>query len=577
MATNHPSTGPTFNHRKYRPHAPFSKPDRKWPEVRTTRAPDWCSVDLRDGNQALIEPMTPAQKLKMFELLVDVGFAEIEVGFPAASSWDFDFVRQLIEEDRIPQGVTIQVLTPARPELIAQTFESLRGARRAIVHLYNSTSTVQREEVFRMSQDQVLELAVQGARAIQRHAAEQPDTDWIFQYSPESFTGTEMEYALSVCNAVIDVWKPTPERKVIINLPATVEVSGPHVYADQIEWISERLHERQNVRVSLHTHNDRGCGVAAAELGVLAGADRVEGTMLGNGERTGNMCLVTAAMNLYSQGIDPGLDLSNMDRIKSTVEECTQLNVHPRHPYAGDLVYAAFSGSHQDAINKCMKLDRERRQLDAACEWHVAYLPIDPRDLGRSYEEVVRVNSQSGKGGVAFVLERHYQLSLPKWLQIDFAPHVQRLTERAGSEASPAALKELFDSVYVEVPGALQVEHYDLSRQDGVDTLNVQFRGSKGPIASNDQPSSGRHVSAEGRGVLDAFVQAMSVATGEAIVLVNYDEHTLGQDQSAEAVAYVQVSLESADRVRRSSGVGRSRDIIEASMRAVAAAVARAD
>jgi len=559
------SSSSAFNHRKYRPQPSFPKPDRRWPDRTLHTAPAWCSVDLRDGNQALIEPMSPAQKLRMFELLVDVGFKEIEVGFPSASNPDFEFVRQLIEQRRIPDDVTVQVLTPARPELIERTFEALRGAKQAIVHLYNSTSTVQRQEVFNMSEDQVRELAVSGARHIRKQAEKQPQTAWYFQYSPESFTGTELSYALCVCNAVIDVWQPSGDRPVIINLPATVEVTTPNVYADQIEWMSERLHQRQHVRLSLHTHNDRGCGVAAAELGVLAGADRIEGTLLGNGERTGNMCVVTMAMNLYSQGIDPKLDLSNMDHIRSTVEACTQLKVHPRHPYAGDLVFAAFSGSHQDAINKCLKADRVRRAEDPLCDWHVAYLPIDPRDVGRSYEEVVRVNSQSGKGGVAFVLEREYQLSLPRWLQVDFSPHVQRMTERAGSVASAAALRELLEGTYSDVDNAVVVQKYDLSRNEGADVLKVQFSQETADIV------------AEGSGVLEAFVRAMTQFTGQDIVLVNYDEHSLGDDERAEAIAYVQVSCrDPRGQSHRACGVGRSQDIIEASMLAVCNAVARA-
>ncbi len=559
------NTNPSFDFRKYRPHAPFFKADRKWPNLRLEAAPSWCSVDLRDGNQALVEPMTPEQKLRMFELLVDVGFKEIEVGFPAASGPDFDFVRMLINEGRIPSDVRIQVLTPARPELIERTFDALRGARQAIVHLYNSTSVVQREEVFRMSQEQVRDLAVSGARTIFALAQSQSETKFFFQYSPESFTGTEMDYALSVCNAVIDVWSPTAERPVIINLPATVEVSSPHVYADQVEWMSERLHRRQHIRLSLHTHNDRGCGVAAAELGVLAGADRVEGTLLGNGERTGNMCVVTMAMNFYSQGRDPKLDLSNMDRIRTTVEACTQLPVHPRHPYAGDLVYAAFSGSHQDAINKCWKVDRERRGRDPLCEWHVAYLPIDPGDLGRSYEAVVRVNSQSGKGGVAFVLERDYQLSLPKWLQIDFSPHVQKMTEEASSEASPQVLYELFEQTYMTEVGPSRIDSYELSRHEDLDLLQVKLSGEPKPLIGR------------GRGVLEAFVRATSLHFGKEIVLVNYDEHSLGDDETAEAVAFVQLSCRGESGTScRSCGVGRSQDIIEASMSAVLAAVVRA-
>ena len=555
-----------FNHEKYRPAPVFKKPDRRWPERRIDTAPTFCSVDLRDGNQALVEPMNPKQKLRMFELLVAIGFKEIEVGFPAASAPDFDFIRTLIEGGHVPDDVTIGVLTPAREALIHQTFESLRGARRAIVHLYNPTSTVQREEVFSMTKQQVLALAESGARWIRQQAKKQPETDWVFQYSPESFTSTEMDYALEVCNAVLDQWKPGPTQSVIVNLPATVEVTTPNVYADQIEWMSERLRYREHVRLSLHTHNDRGCAVAAAELGVMAGADRVEGTVLGNGERTGNMCIVTMAMNLYSQGRDPKLDFSKMDVIKATVEECTQLKVHPRHPYAGDLVYAAFSGSHQDAINKCLKADEGRRGLDPLCAWKVAYLPIDPRDIGRSYESVVRVNSQSGKGGVAFVLHREFQLRLPKWLQIDFSPHVQKLTEQVSSETSPPMLKELFDRTYVNVAGAAQIESYELFRSEGAIEILVQCSLRK-------EPMRGR-----GRGALEAFVSALSTIAGKDIVIINYDEHSLGNDERAEAVAYVQISCTtSSGSSVRSSGVGRSRDIIEASMQAVLTAVARSE
>ncbi len=558
----------SFNHRKYRPHRPFAKPDRRWPDKCLTITPDWCSVDLRDGNQALIEPMTPAQKMEMFELLVSVGFKEIEVGFPAASGPDFEFVRQLIEGKHIPDDVTIQILTPARDPLIERSFEALRGAKQAIVHLYNSTSTVQREEVFALSQTEVRDLAVRGAEKIISEARKQPETSWQFQYSPESFTSTEMEYALSVCNAVIDTFEPSEAHPMVINLPATVEVSTPHVYADQIEWMSENLHRRQAVRLSLHTHNDRGCGVAAAELGVLAGADRVEGTLLGNGERTGNMCIVTMAMNLYSQGIDPRLQLADMDRIRSTVERCTQLPVHPRHPYAGDLVYAAFSGSHQDAINKCLKKDAERRKDNPECAWRVAYLPIDPRDLGRSYQEVVRVNSQSGKGGMAFVLEQEYQLRLPKWLQVDFSPHVQRVAEKTSGEVPGSAMREVFFSTYAAVAEAARIEKYDLTRRDGREYLSVRMSTQRGHKQAREESLE---VSGEGQGVLEAFIDAQVQASGRKTVLVNYEEHTLGEDQGAEAIAYVQVNCEGV----RSCGVARSRDIIEASLQAVENALAR--
>lgn len=554
------STESPFNHRKYRPHRPFSKKDRCWPDRVTTVAPDFCSVDLRDGNQALRQPMDPNQKLEMFRLLLDVGFKEIEVGFPAASAPDFQFVRLLIEEGHIPEDVVIQVLTPARPALIERTFESLRGAKRAIVHLYNSTSTVQREEVFQMSRSEVKELAESGARCIRDEAAKQLATEFFYEYSPESFTGTEMDFAAEVCNAVINVWEPSADKKVIINLPATVEVSSPHVYADQIEWMSEQLIPREHVRLSLHTHNDRGSGIAAAELGLLAGADRIEGTLLGNGERTGNMDVVTFAMNLYSQGIDPTLDFSQMDRIVSTVERCTQLKVHERHPYAGELVFAAFSGSHQDAINKCLRVDEDRRTSDPLCEWHVAYLPIDPRDVGRSYQEVVRVNSQSGKGGVAFVLEREHRLRIPKWLQTDFAPHVQKMAEGTPGELTSAEMARLFFDTYEAAEHAATVLGYELKRRDGHDHLTVQFAQSKSALAGR------------GSGVLEAFVDAISRDSDKRISLVHYDEHSLGDNERAEAIAYVQVNVDGV----LSPGVARSDDTILASLNAVRWAVLRA-
>ena len=389
-----------FDHKKYKPFAPVGKTDRRWPDQVIDKAPLWCSVDLRDGNQALIEPMTARQKSLLWDQLVKIGFKEIEVGFPSASSHDYDFVRELIDNDRIPEDVTIQVLVQARKELIEKTFESLKGAKRAVVHVYNSTSTVQREQVFGLDRQGIIDIAVNGAQLVQACAQKYPQTEWTFEYSPESFTGTELDFAVDVCNAVTAVWKPTPEKPVIINLPATVEMSTPNLYADQIEWFCDKVANRESLLISLHTHNDRGCAVAAAELGVMAGADRVEGTLMGNGERTGNMDVVTMAMNLYSQGVDPKLNLANMDEIIRTVKECTHLPVHPRHPWAGELVFTAFSGSHQDAIKKCLS----RRDEEQA--WEVAYLPIDPADIGRSYQEVIRINSQSGKGGIAYVLER---------------------------------------------------------------------------------------------------------------------------------------------------------------------------
>ena len=553
----------SFNHKKYRAFSPVAKTGRRWPDRVIEHAPDWCSVDLRDGNQALIEPMSAAQKLAMFELLVDVGFKQIEVGFPAASQTDYDFVRLLIEKDRVPHDVTIQVLTQAREPLIARSFESLKGARRAIMHLYNSTSTVQREQVFKKSREEVKAIAVNGAKWVRDYAAAQPETEWQFQYSPESFTNTELDYAIEVCDAVVNVWKPVTENKIIINLPATVEVATPNVYADQIETICDRISHRDSITISLHTHNDRGCGVAAAELGVMAGADRIEGTLLGNGERTGNMDIVTMAMNIYSQGIDPQLDFSDMDRIISVVERCTQLAVHPRHPYAGDLVFAAFSGSHQDAINKCLAIDESERAMHGPdSHWRVAYLPIDPRDVGRSYQEVIRINSQSGKGGVAYVLEQDYGLILPRWMQVDFSPHVQREAETSESEVSNARIRQIFEDTYINVDNPMTVESYQANRSKGSDKLTAIINTAAGQVT----------IASHGKGILDAFVCAINEKLPHKLVLVDYSEHTLGDNEQSEAMAYVQLNING----QRSCGAGCSEDIVGASLRAVLNAVARA-
>ena len=552
-----------YNFRKYRPFPPIAKRARRWPDQVIESAPEWCSVDLRDGNQALIEPMNPSQKLAMFQLLVDVGFKQIEVGFPAASQPDFDFVRQLIEQDLVPDDVTIQVLTQAREPLIARSFEALKGAKQAIMHLYNSTSTVQREQVFKKSRDEIRDIAVQGARCIRDFAAQQADTDWQFQYSPESFTNTELDYAIEVCDAVIAVWQPVTQNKIIINLPATVEVATPNVYADQIETICDRISHRDNVSISLHTHNDRGCGVAAAELGVMAGADRIEGTLLGNGERTGNMDIVTMAMNIYSQGIDPQLDLSDMDRIISVVERCTQLPVHPRHPYAGELVFAAFSGSHQDAINKCLAIDDKERALNGPdSHWKVAYLPIDPRDVGRSYQEVIRINSQSGKGGVAYVLEQDYGLILPRWLQVDFSPQVQQHAEVSETEVSTEQIRQIFQDTYIDVADAMTVESYQAARAQGTDRLSAVLTTGEDRI----------EIASDGKGILDAFVGALNAKLDSRIVIVDYSEHTLGDNEQSEAMAYIQLNING----QRVCGAGCSEDIVGASLRAVLAAVARA-
>jgi len=552
-----------YSFKKYRPFTPLKKSNRRWPDGVIDKAPDWCSVDLRDGNQALIEPMNPSQKLEMFQLLVDVGFKEIEVGFPAASQTDFDFVRQLIEEDLIPEDVTIQVLTQAREALIARSFESLKGARRAIMHLYNSTSTIQREQVFKKARDEIKMIAVNGAEIVREFSAKQSDTEWQFQYSPESFTQTEMDYAIEVCDAVVSVWQPTPDNKVILNLPATVEAATPNVYADQIETFNDKIAKRDSITISLHTHNDRGCGVAAAELGIMAGADRIEGTLLGNGERTGNMDIVTTAMNLYSQGVDPELDFSNMDKIINVVERCTQLAVHPRHPYAGELVFAAFSGSHQDAINKCLAIDERERAIKGENHpWRVAYLPIDPRDIGRSYQEVIRINSQSGKGGVAYVLEKDYGLMLPRWLQVDFSPFVQQQAEASATEVSASIIHDIFQKTYLDVANKITVNRYQATRSEGFDQLNATLI------------SQGRSIdiSGSGRGILDAFTKAINNKLKSKLVLVNYSEHTLGNNEKSEAMAYVQVNIEG----QRYCGAGCSADIVGASMRAVLNAISRA-
>lgn len=448
-----PSPMPVHKYRPFHEQIRVELPDRTWPDRRMTHAPRWCAVDLRDGNQALIEPMNPERKLRMFELLVDMGYKEIEVGFPSASQTDYDFVRMLIEEERIPDDVVIQVLTQAREHLIERTYEAIRGAKQAIVHLYNSTSVLQREVVFRTDQDGALDIATTGARLCKKYEEMVPGTEVYYEYSPESFTGTEVEFAVRVCNAVLDVWEPTPERKVIINLPATVEMATPNVYADSIEWMSRHLHHRENVVLSLHPHNDRGTAVAAAELGFLAGADRIEGCLFGNGERTGNVCLVTLGMNLLSQGIDPEIDFSDIDRVRRTVEYCTQLPVHERHPYGGDLVFTAFSGSHQDAIKKGFEAMEARAAAQGVdvdqLVWAVPYLPIDPRDVGRTYEAVIRVNSQSGKGGMAYLMKTDHHLDLPRRLQIEFSRVVQQHSDAWGGEVTSEQIWRLFTDEYL--------------------------------------------------------------------------------------------------------------------------------
>ncbi|MEO8507002.1 MAG: 2-isopropylmalate synthase [Betaproteobacteria bacterium] len=549
---------------KYRPFAPIALADRTWPSRVITKPPVWCSVDLRDGNQALIEPMDAERKLRMFRLLVKLGYKEIEIGFPAASQTDFDFVRQLIEEDLIPDDINVQVLTQARAPLIERSFAALVGAKRAIMHLYNSTSTTQRRVVFNLDRAGIRQIAVDAAQIVRDCAAAQPETDWTFQYSPESFTGTELDYAKEVCDAVLDVWEPTPQRKAIINLPATVEMATPNVFADQIEWMGRHLTRRDSVVLSVHPHNDRGCGVAAAELAVMAGADRVEGCLFGNGERTGNVCLVTLGLNLHTQGIDPGIDFSDIGHVIRTVEYCNQLPVHPRHPYGGELVFTAFSGSHQDAIKKGLAA----RATDLARGnqvWDVPYLPIDPADLGRSYEAVIRVNSQSGKGGIAYLLERDYGLALPRLLQIEFSQVIQAMTDATGKELSSADIHGAFEREYL---GA---------------TTPVTFAGHR--AQHNGADGTVEHLTAHlkidgvetvlhgaGNGPVDAFVAAVRSGMGLPIHVINYHEHAIGAGEDATAVAYVQLRMGSD---RTIYGVGRDANIVTATLRALVSAINR--
>ncbi|HLF11413.1 MAG TPA: 2-isopropylmalate synthase [Gammaproteobacteria bacterium] len=547
-----------FDHRKYRPYRPIDLADRQWPARTIEHAPDWCSVDLRDGNQALVQPMSVPKKLEMFQLLVGLGFKEIEIGFPSASQTEFEFARRLIEEDRIPDSVTVQALTQARRELIERTFEALRGVKRAIVHVYNSTSPVQREQVFNAGKTEVIEIAVNGARYLQQHAARYPQTNWTFQYSPESFSGTEPDYAVDVCNAVLEVWRPQTGQGVVVNLPATVELTTPNVFADQVEYFCRHVAHRDHIRISLHTHNDRGCAIAAAELGVLAGADRIEGTLFGNGERTGNMDIVTMAMNLYSQGIDPRLDLGDMARIIEVYRRCTDMPIHPRHPWAGELVYAAFSGSHQDAIRKSMAFHREH----ALEHWTVAYLPIDPRDLGRRYEEVVRINSQSGKGGVALVLERDHGITLPKWLHPTLSQVVQTEADSSGEEISSKKVLALFESEFLSVPEGWQLQGYDLHSE--TQRTHGRFRLSRSGAEMT--------LNGEGQGLIEALVDAVSRRFGVAVSVIDFDEHAMSPGTEAKALASVTVEAGG----RRATACCIDEDTSLATLQATLSAVGRA-
>ncbi len=546
----------SFDHRKYQPFPVIDKPNRRWPSQRIEKAPLWAAVDLRDGNQALIKPMSVAQKRRFFQMLVELGFKEIEVGFPSASQIDFDFCRALIEENLVPDDVHIQVLTQAREDLIARTFESLKGAKNAIVHIYNATSPTFREQVFNVDKDGCKTIAVRAAEWVRDFAAQQPETHWSFQYSPETFSATETDFAIEVIDAVNAVWRPDQGQRVIINLPATVEVSTPNVFADQVELVHENMQYRDHVIISVHTHDDRGCGVAAAEMAVMAGADRVEGTLLGNGERTGNMDLITAGMNLYSQGIDPQIDFSRMKEIVALVEEITDIQTHPRHPYAGDLVFSAFSGSHQDAIRKCLS------RYNEGDIWNVAYLPIDPADVGRRYEEVVRINSQSGKGGVAHVLERDFGIDLPRWLQQELAKVVQKDAEDDGGEITSESVHRRFNSDYLSVPMGWTLRSYDLNRSN--DHVQAQIS-----IGDNDQTVT--LLSGRGDGAMSALVEALNRQIGQDVKVVSFDEYSLGDSTEANAMACVRVQV--GDNVQ--SAVATAADTTAAALQAILSAVGR--
>jgi len=544
--------------RKYRPFPPVNLPDRQWPSRTITQPPRWLSTDLRDGNQAIVDPMDAVKKNRFFDLLVRIGVKEIEIGFPAAGQTEFDFIQGLVHSGRIPDDVTVQVLTQARKDLIQRSFESLEGARAAIVHLYNAISPAWREIVFRMSPAQVKQIAVDGAMMLRDEAAKRPDIDWNFEYSPETFSTTELDYSLEVCEAVMDVLRPTKERPLILNLPATVEAATPNVYADQIEYFCRNLPNREAAAISLHTHNDRGTGVAAAELGLMAGADRVEGCLFGNGERTGNCCLVTVALNMYTQGVDPGLDFSDIDGIIETVEYCNELPVHPRHPYGGELVFTAFSGSHQDAIKKGFEAQEQRNDE----LWRVPYLPIDPADLGRTYEAVIRVNSQSGKGGFAWVLEQGQGIKLPKKLQADFSRHVQHLADELGRELDAEDIWHTFQrAYYLEEEGArFRLVDYEETRASDGTRL---FAGTISVDGKHQQ------VSGRGKGLVSSVLATLAQSFGLQIEVVDYFEHALGKGTDARAAAYLECTLPDG---RTIWGVGIDEDVATASVRAVLSA-----
>jgi len=550
---------PTMPHHRYQPFAPIDLPDRTWPSRTLDRAPRWCSVDLRDGNQALIEPMGAQRKRRMFDLLVKMGFKEIEVGFPSASQTDYDFLRDLIESGAVPDDVWLQVLTQSREELIERTFESLRGAKRAIVHLYNSTSTLQRRVVFGLDEDGIVGIAERGTRQIRALADTMTGTEIRFEYSPESFTGTELPFAKRACEAVMAIWQPTPEQTMILNLPATVEMSTPNIYADQIEWFGRNVVDRASLIISVHPHNDRGTGVAAAELALMAGADRVEGTLFGNGERTGNVCVVTLAANLFTQGVDPELDLSDIPQIVRTVEYCNQIPVHPRHPYGGDLVFTAFSGSHQDAIKK---------GLDALAKtplapWEVPYLPVDPKDLGRSYEAIIRINSQSGKGGIAYIMATDYGFQLPRNLQIEFSRVVQARTDETGAELTAPELWSAFEGEYLTPAGPFGLlEQHITETADGGSAVSAR-------VSDGDAV---RTISGTGNGPIDAFIAGLRDGLGVEIAVRDYHEHATTAGANSAAVAYVELEVAG----KPVYGIARDANIVTASLRAIVSGLNRA-
>lgn len=555
------STAKKMPFHKYKPFQPVALKDRSWPDNVISEAPRWCSVDLRDGNQALIEPMTPNEKQKMWDLLVEIGFQEIEVGFPAASQTDFDFVRKIIEEDRIPEGVTIQVLCQAREELIQRTCEAVAGARNVIFHLYNSTSTLQRKVVFNMSREEVIKLATDATQVVWDNTRElvASGTNLTLEYSPESYTATEMDFAVEICAAVMDVWKPTADQPIVLNLPSTVEMATPNIYADQIEYFIRNLPNRDSAVISLHTHNDRGTGVAASELGLMAGAQRIEGTLFGNGERTGNLDVITMAMNMFSQGIDPKLYLSDMPKIVAVSEECTKIPIHVRQPYAGELVFTAFSGSHQDAIKKGMQYV----EAGGDTEWEVPYLPIDPADVGSSYRETVRVNSQSGKGGVAFILEHHFGVSLPRSLLLEFSPVVQKLSESDGGELKPDVIWKAFVDEYIEVEGPYQLIDYQVhSESDGGETCQAKVQ-----VGDNEVDVQG-----SGSGPIDAFINAMVETLNEPLNVVEYQEYALNEGAEAQAICILAITDEQGNRYY---GVGISQNTTTAAFKSIIAAINR--